>query len=288
MLKYLKKKKSLNLLRSKTAKNVLRLIALVIFIILYFFIPFLSILGLVLFYTIFWTDGIFEYSIYLLWVNTIIAWIKLVLLFLFTFSFGQIFWYAWVYWIFTHLISICLDICIWEDCKDAYIRTVNHNLILEQNFKEHYNKTDFSKFPKTPKGIRQKIKFKIYYGRYDPYDVDIYQILPKGSHDFLNNYFVHGEDFYYKYYRPELNITFQDFFKKILKFITNDKIPDFLVNILFKIFCFFLPKPIVDRLKHRSLIHMYLYSWTNGFNKIIDPVIFCIVLYPFSFFYFKL
>lgn len=53
MLNYMKKKKSLDILKSKTTKRLFRLLALIIFIIAFFLIPSLSIVGLVLFYTIF-------------------------------------------------------------------------------------------------------------------------------------------------------------------------------------------------------------------------------------------
>jgi hypothetical protein len=70
VIKIATKYRTVAFITNKTLNHIYRLIALIIVICIFICFPLFSILGLVVFYTIFWTRGIFEYALYLMWVDT--------------------------------------------------------------------------------------------------------------------------------------------------------------------------------------------------------------------------
>lgn len=118
------------------------------------------------------------------------------------------------------IMSLTTTVVEFLDCLPTYLRMVKHNLKLQELLHQDYLRSKTMIFENTPKGRAKKRDIKLKYFSFNPYKIDVFELRPKGGYNYLFNYRVEGEEFYYRYFRPLFSITFEKFFKVIIRYVT--------------------------------------------------------------------
>jgi len=267
---------------SKAASIIYRVFISIIFIFMFIGIPAFAVSGLYVYCICFWTSGILNYTLMAIADGSPMYLFQVAIIIFFFFSLGYYFWCAWACWAVSFSFTTIITSLEYIDSVDAYLRAVKWNLKEQEFLHQEYLDSKTWAFPKTSKGLRQKRGFRIRYESYNPYKVSIYDVIPSYGYYYFRDYYLDGEELYYRYARFHMNLPFYSYFKLLVRYLTFGKASDWFIDFLFRLFAGFLPSIVMHRLRYWTIIRIYLYFTFNGLPKVMNSMYILILLYPFS------
>lgn len=284
LLSYSNLYKSTFLFNNFFLKKFFKILLFLICIILPFIITTVSLLCFSFFFEYFWCQGVFEYILYLLFIGGIRGYLSIFIIIIIFLKLFYLFWVAVTNVLILSLVSLFIGFFVFLSARKEYLILLDKkkkSIILEKQFIDTtINGFNFKTI--NEKEILKK-KYQNIHKRHDPYNISFKEVLKPGLFNFIDLNYIEGNYFYYKYNRPELDITFEQAYYKILKFSTNNILGDSFTWFLFLFVRLALPESLVFKLRNWKLIQLYIYLNNDSWITVIYFIYFLVFLNIFAY-----